>query len=393
MTGDLDSATADRRRRRRVKGAASLAAMGQQIPVVVLPALLISGPVPPLSLGVIEGVAAAAVAGARLVASSRLRRRVGTFHQEEARFTIAALSAALLGAITTTWQGVLLRCGALGLADLDDPSHDRHAASARPVIVGRIAGPLLAVPVLLTLGIRGAMIAGVLPGLLAVGLLPHHKGAGGRGGPPSRRNMRRAAGSLGRRPWLVVAVVAVEVGSVDIALLVLRAVGVFRVDHDLGGAAAAAICLAALHAAAAWAGGGLLGRMGRGRATSPAFAGASLLFVIAYLGIAFTSAASVLVVAFAAAGLALGMCRRAERDLVGEAVPASLVPAAITLLSVAQAAGAAVSSLAVGLLWGLVSLRAAGVYLTVAMLVAVIAIVGGRRAASAGAVLRGDEEQ
>ncbi len=164
-------------------GAASLLSdLGHEVPTALLPSLLASTLGAPASaLGLIEGVADGLAGAARLgggaLADDPERRRataVGGYATTE-------VLSGLIGTATAVWQVGLLRAGAWAARGLRVPSRNALLADVIPPAaygrasgferaldnLGAIGGPLLALGPVALVGVRGAILVSVVPGLLA----------------------------------------------------------------------------------------------------------------------------------------------------------------------------------------------------------------------------------
>ncbi|WP_131802328.1 MFS transporter, partial [Parafrankia soli] len=162
--------------------ASFLADVGHEIPTALLPSLLTSTlGAPAAALGLIEGVSDGLAGTARLVGGALAddparRRRVAV-----GGYTSTAALAALTGAASAVWQVGVLRAGAWAARGLRVPARNALLADVVPRAtygraygfermmdnLGAIFGPLLALGLVATVGVRWAIGLSVLPGLLA----------------------------------------------------------------------------------------------------------------------------------------------------------------------------------------------------------------------------------
>lgn len=162
--------------------ASLLADMGHEIPTALLPSFLVGAlGAPAAALGLIEGVANGAAGVARLLggalADDPARRR----SVAAGGYVGTAVLAALIGVTATAWQAGVLRVAAWVsrglrvpprnalLADTTTPAGYGLAYGFERAMdnLGAIAGPLLALGLVATMGIRSALLLSVIPGLLA----------------------------------------------------------------------------------------------------------------------------------------------------------------------------------------------------------------------------------
>ncbi|MGI8824973.1 MAG: MFS transporter [Chloroflexota bacterium] len=242
-------------------GAASFFSdLGHEIPTALLPGLLtVTLGAPAAALGLIEGLADGAaglakLGGGALADDPDRRRRVAL-----GGYAITAIFSALIGLAAAAWQVAVLRVvawtsrGARGparnalLADMVPASAYGRAYGFERAMdnLGAIGGPLLALALLATLGIRVAILLSVIPGVLAtVAILYAVRQApqlAAREHQPVRIRIRPVLqGKLGQ---LMVGVGAFELGNVAATLLILRATGLFEPGRSHTAATQLAIAL------------------------------------------------------------------------------------------------------------------------------------------------------
>jgi MFS family permease len=250
-------------------GTASLLAdVGHEVPTALLPSLLTSTlGAPAAALGLIEGVSdalagTARFAGGALADDPGRRRRIAV-----GGYSSTAALAALTGAATSVWQVGVLRAGAWAARGLRVPARNALLADVVPASaygraygfermmdnLGAILGPLLALGLVATLGVRAAIGLSVIPGLLAAGAIiyairhapkPEH-----RERVPLRIRVRPVLrGELGR---LLAAAAAFEFGNVAATLLILRATQLLIPGHGAKAATTIALGLYTLYNIAA----------------------------------------------------------------------------------------------------------------------------------------------
>ncbi|WP_279580534.1 MFS transporter [Fodinicola feengrottensis] len=226
--------------------ASFLADVGHEIPTALLPSLLTSTlGAPAVVLGLIEGISDALAGGARFVGGAladdpRRRRRIAV-----GGYASTAVLAALTGAAGAAWQVGVLRAGAWAARGLRVPARNALLADVVPASaygraygfermmdnLGAIVGPLLALVLVATLGVRAAIGLSVIPGLLAAAVaiiyaIRHTARSRERDRVPLRLRIRPVMqGKLGR---LIAAAAVFEVGNVAATLLILRATDLLR---------------------------------------------------------------------------------------------------------------------------------------------------------------------
>jgi MFS family permease len=186
-------------------------------------------------------------------------------------------------------------------------------------------------------------------------------------------------GQLGR---LLVGVGAFELANVAATLLILRATDLLAPEH--GGASATRIGIAlyvGYNVAAtvvSLPGGHLADRRGN----LPVLIGGVLCFALGYLGFAFAGPSiALLAVWFVAAGIGIGLVETAEHSAVARLAPEHVRGSAFGLLAGIQSLGNLAASAVAGLLWTLVSPRAAFLYLLAWSALAVVLLLRARSAA------------
>ena len=356
----------------------------------MLPAFLTSTlGAPAAALGLIEGIADGAAGLARfgggVLADDPMRRRsvaVGGY-------TVTAVLSSLIGLATAVWQVALLRVGAwLGrgirvparnalLADVSSPGTYGRAYGFERMMdnLGAVGGPLLALGLVASIGVRGAILASGVFGLAAAGsivyAIRHIERPADRERRPLRIRLRPLLiGRLGRL-WIPIG--AFELGNLATTLLILRATDLLTPTEGLDSATTRALLLYAGHnvaaAVVAIPGGKVADRLGYRPVLTVGFGfglGAYLLFA------ATGPVASTLAIAFGLAGVAIGLVETAENGAVAEAAPVELRGSAFGLLAAMQSFGNLIASGLAGVLWTLVSPEAAFIFASVGMVVAVL---------------------
>ncbi|HET6749680.1 MAG TPA: MFS transporter [Actinomycetes bacterium] len=379
-------------------GAASLLSdMGHEVPTALLPSLLTTTLGAPASaLGLIEGLAdglagAARLGGGALADDPDRRRAVAV-----GGYTATAVLSGLIGTATAVWQVGVLRAGAWAARGLRVPARNALLADVVPANaygraygferamdnLGAIGGPLLALGLVAAVGVRGAILASIVPGLLAalaiVYAVRHVRRPAVRQREPIRLRVRPVlAAGLGR---LLAALAAFEVGNVAATLLILRAGELLTPGHGQQAAAVLALgCYTAYNLAATLAS-VPAGRAADRRGPLGVLAAGVVLFMVAYAGLALTGASlAVLAGCFVAAGVGIGCMETAEHAAVATATPARLRGSAFGLLAAIQSVGNLAASGIAGLLWTWASPRVAFGYLAGWMVLALVGLAGARQ--------------
>ena len=381
-----------------IGGASLLADLGHEVPTSLLPSLLNSTlGAPAAALGLIEGVADGLAGTCRLaggaLADDPHRRRTAAV----GGYTATAVLSSLVGVAQSVWQVGVLRAGAWAARGLRVPARNALLADAvAPAAYGRaygferamdnlgaIGGPLLALVLVSALGVREAILLSVIPGLAAslaiVYAIRRSPAPTTLDRAPVRLQVRPVlSGGLGR---LMVGIGAFELGNCAATLLILRATQLYTPSRGAEGAAQLALVLYTGYNAAATVAsipsGRLADRIGNVKVLRLGVA----LFLAAYVGFAAAGANFVgLLVAFLAAGVAIGCVETSEHAAVAALAPAHLRGSAFGLLAGAQSIGNLAASGIAGLIWTFVSPRAAFAYLAAWMAVALVAMSrsGGR---------------
>jgi MFS family permease len=378
-------------------GAASLLAdVGHEIPTSLLPSLL-TGTLgaPAAALGVIEGVAdglagAARFGGGALADDPGRRRAVAV-----GGYGTTAVLSGLIGVATSVWQVAILRSGAWFARGLRVPARNALLADVVPAEaygraygferamdnLGAILGPLLGIALVAAVGVRGAMLLSIVPGLLAVAAIVVAIRAAKLPRSAERRPIRIHVrpvlrGELGR---LLGAVAAFELGNIAATLLILRATELLTPGHDADGAAQLALALYTAYNVAATVVSVPAGRHGDRRSPVRVLVAGTAAFGAAYVILALTGASlPVLAVGFVLAGIGIGCVETAEHSAVARLAPERLRGSAFGLLATVQSLGNFAASAIAGLLWTLISPAAAFVYAAAWMLVALAAFGAAR---------------
>ncbi|MEA2195410.1 MAG: hypothetical protein QOG42_1844 [Solirubrobacteraceae bacterium] len=386
---------------RGIGGASLLADMGHEIPTSLLPALL-TGTLgaPAAALGVIEGVAdglagAARFAGGALADDPGRRRAIAV-----GGYGTTAVLSSLIGVATSVWQVAVLRSAAWFARGLRVPARNALLADVvAPAFYGRaygferamdnlgaILGPLLGIALVAAVGVRGAILLSIIPGLLAVGAIVYAIRAARlppvRPRQPIRIQVRPVLrGELGR---LLGAVGAFELGNIAATLLILRATELLTPGRGVDDAAQLSLALYTAYNLAATLVSVPAGRHSDRRRPVQVLVAGTAAFGGAYVVLAVTGASvPILAVGFALAGIGIGCVETAEHAAVASLAPEQLRGSAFGLLATVQSLGNFAASTIAGLLWTFVSPAAAFIYAAVWMLVAAVAFMatGSRRRA------------
>ena len=379
-------------------GAASLLSdLGHEVPTALLPSLLTTTLGAPASaLGLIEGLAdglagAARLGGGALADDPERRRAVAV-----GGYTTTAVLSGLIGAATAVWQVGVLRAGAWAARGLRVPARNALLADVVPAAaygraygferamdnLGAIGGPLLALGLVAAVGVRGAIVASIVPGLLAalaiVYAVRHVRRPTVRQRELIRLRVRPVLDAgLGR---LLAALAAFEVGNVAATLLILRASELLTPARGQEMAAELALALYTAYNAAAALASVPAGRLADRHGPVGVLAGGVALLLLAYAGFAATGPSlAVLAGCFLAAGLAIGCVETAEHAAVAVTAPAGLRGSAFGLLAAIQSLGNLAASAVAGLLWTAASPRVAFAYLAAWMALALAGLVAARR--------------
>lgn len=372
-------------------GSASLLAdLGHEVPTALLPRFLTGTLMAPaVALGVIEGVAdglagLARLAGGALADDPRRRRRVAV-----GGYTATAVLSASIGFAANVWQVAILRAGAWTARGLRVPARNALLADAVPASVygraygferamdnlGAIGGPLLAVGLVTAVGIRGAYLLSVVPGLLAAVAIIYAVRHIDRPRTPNREPVRLRfrevmSGALGRT---LTAISAFEMGNVAATLLILRVTSQIAESRGMGEATTIALMLYAGYNLAAAVASLFGGRVGDRIGMTPVFAAGVGLFVLAYAGFALpTGSLPLLALPFVSAGVGIGCVETAEHAIVAAIAPANLRGSAFGVLAAIQSLGNLVASSLAGIIWTALSPSAAFAYALACMLVTLV---------------------
>jgi MFS family permease len=371
-------------------GTASLLSdAGHEIPTALLPSFLTSTlGAPAAALGAIEGVSDALAGVARFgggaLADDPERRRtvaVGGYA------TTAVLSAGI-GAASTPLQAAVLRAGAWTARGLRVPARNALLADVVPASLygraygferamdnlGAIVGPLLAIGLVGTVGVRWAIGLSVIPGLLAalaiVYAIRHTAAPAIRTHRPIRLQIRPVLrGRLGR---LMAGTAAFEIGNCAATLLILRATELFAPGRSDDHATQLALALYVAYNLAATLISVPAGHYGDRHSPIHVLAAGAALFAGAYVWFAAgPSGVALLAPAFILAGLGIGCAETAEHAAVAEFAPEEIRGSGFGLLAAIQSIGNLAASTIAGILWTTASPAVAFIFLATAMTIAV----------------------
>jgi MFS family permease len=383
---------------RGIGGASLLSDVGHEIPTSLLPALL-TGTLgaPAAALGFIEGIAdglagAARFAGGALADDPGRRRAIAV-----GGYGTTAVLSGLIGVATSVWQVAILRSGAWCARGLRVPARNALLADVVPPAaygraygyeramdnLGAILGPLLGIVLVGAVGVRGAMLLSIVPGLLAVGAIVYAIRAAQlpriKQRQPIRIQVRPVLrGELGR---LLGAVAAFELGNIAATLLILRATELLTPGHSTGAAAQLALGLYTAYNLAATLVSVPAGRHSDRRSPVRVLVAGAAAFAGSYVILALTGPSlPILAIGFLLAGVGIGCVETAEHAAVASLAPEHLRGSAFGLLATVQSLGNFAASAIAGLLWTLVSPTAAFLYVAVWMVVALAAFTATRDA-------------
>lgn len=225
----------------------------------------------------------------------------------------------LIGVAGSVWQVGVLRAAAWTARGLRVPARNALLADVAPAgaygfertmdNLGAIGGPLIALALVGTIGVRSAILLSIIPGLLAalaiVYAIRHAPQLTHRERQPIRLRVRPVLrGELGR---LLLSVGAFEFGNLAATLLILRATELFDPGRSHDTAVQLALVLYTAYNLAATLASIPAGRTADRFGNTRVLAAGAALFALAYLGLALTGASFVLLGAcFIAAGIGIG---------------------------------------------------------------------------------------
>jgi MFS family permease len=249
--------------------------------------------------------------------------------------------------------------------------------------LGAIVGPALALGLVALFSVRVAILLSVIPGLLAalailVAIRSTPK-AERRERQPIRLRIRPVMqGPLGR---LFLGIGAFELANVAATLLILRATDLLTPEYGGTSATRIGIALYIGYNVAATLVSLPGGHFADRRGNLPVLVAGVFCFALGYLGFAFAGPSiAFLAVWFVAAGVGIGLVETAEHSAVALLAPEHVRGSAFGLLAGIQSLGNLLASAIAGLLWTLVSPRAAFLYLLVWSAAAVVLLLRTRSA-------------
>ena len=375
-------------------GAASLCSdTSHELVTSLLPSFLTSTlHTGPAALGAVEGVSDALTGlskliGGPLATDPRRRGRLAA-----GGYAGTAVATAAIGLTTAVWQVGVLRALAWTSRGIRTPARDTLLTSlvagnryGRAIGVeragdnaGAILGPLLAAGLVGLVGVRWAMLASIVPGLLAVlaiGTAAREARRSLAAQPAAGRTLSLQLGRLHRAGLtrLLLPIACFELGNVAATLLILRATGLLSADSGTATTATSlAIVLYAVHNALA-AGTSLIA--GRLCDWSPrvALVIGALAYTLGYLLFACGAGGwPVLLAAFVLSGSGIGFAETAQSSAVAYALPEHLRSNGFGVLGLVQAAGDLGSTVLAGLLWSVASATVAFGYAAAWMIACVL---------------------
>jgi len=321
-------------------GLASLFAdLGHEIPTALLASFMstVLG-APAAALGLIEGLSDAAsgfakLAGGALADDPGRRRRVAL-----GGYVATALLSSSVGLATTAWQVAVLRASAWAARGIRGPARNALLADAvEPAAFGRaygferaldntgaVIGPLVAIALVAAVGIRGAILLSVIPGLLAAVAIAYAIANLRTETPREHRPIRLVVRPLlrGRLGRLLGALTTFELANVATSLLILRATELFVPILGADRAAITGISLYVAYNVAATLVSFPAGRAVDAVGGPPVLGAGIVLFIGAYALLALTGPDILLLgLAFVAAGVGIGAVETAENASVAAAAP------------------------------------------------------------------------
>jgi MFS family permease len=334
-------------------------------------------------VGLIEGVSTGAqnlIQGFSGSLSDRLQRRkpvalVG--------YGLSAISKPLIG-LSSVWTGVLAArsLDRLGSGFRSAPRDALVAASAEEGYRGKafglegagdnagaFIGPLIAVALItfLAIDLRWIFYLAVIPGVLAflMVLFVHERPAEAKASAKLDVGLRRFPRAYGR--YLAVTALF-GLGNSSNAFLILR-------TQELGASLTTTILIYAgynlLAALISYPAGDLSDRFGRRNLMALAFA----VYLISYLGFAFSGNVALVALLFAAYGTFQGVFRAVGKALAADLAPAELRASGIGWYSATVGISGLLASLAAGLLWDHVSHTAVFVYAAAFAAIGIVAVL------------------
>jgi MFS family permease len=366
--------------------------MGHEVPTALFASLVVNVlGTSAAVLGLIEGLADGLAGLARLLGGPLADDPTTRRQTALGGYLSTVLLASLIGAAGAVWQVAVLRVAAWAsrglrvparnalLADMVDPSVYGRAYGFERMMdnLGAVAGPLLALGLVVLVGVRTAILLSVIPGvgaaLAILSAIRHLPRATRRARTPLRIIVRPLL--KGRLGQVLVGVSFFEVANVATTLLILRATQQLTPSLGLQSATEVAIGLYTGYNVAATLASLPAGRLSDRLGPLGILVAGVFLFLVAYLGFAISvKSIAILATAFLVAGLAIGCIETCEHTAVATLAEPSLRGSAFGLLATVQSFGNIVASAIAGVLWSAFSPTVAFVYLALWSLVAVLVL-------------------
>lgn len=370
-----------------IGGANFLSDLGQEIPTVLLPAILNSLGAPAAALGLIESVANGALGIAKFVGGPVADTFASRRPLAVVSYVLSALFSGLIGLAATPFQVGGARVMAIAskglqvparnalLAELIDPAAYGRAYGLKRLFdsLGGILGLSLVVALMSRLHLRDALLISAIPGLLAAVVVlftvPQKTAAPRDVRRPDIRPLLQ--GRMGR---VFLTIILTQVSLAAATLPILRATQVLVPILGSQGGVRSAMTLYIAYKVASGAisipAGFVIDRWG---AKPVMVIGAALLSLanLAYLSPGLIG----LGVGFLTAGLGIGCLETAQCAAVAVAAPSNLRGSAFGVLAALQNLGTVFASVVAGALWTLWSPAVAFAYLSLGMLVGAVAVV------------------
>lgn len=344
---------------------------GHEMATAALPGFLRSIGATAAALGAIEGTADAALSASKAVGGV-VADRPGVNRREVTAggYAITALGHAAF-ALASSWPFVALARGVSWIARGGKaPARDSLLSGAVPDdqlgrafgvertmdSLGALLGPLLAAPLIVTIGYRWLFGVSLIPGLLAAGAvlaLVRESPRIRRSAGPAAQSMRTLASRPGLYRRLLLGVGLYGIGNFSATLLILRATDLLHgAGRGTANAAAIAVLLYAGHNAAnslaAYPAGALADRLGR---RVVLIAGIVLFALACVAFIPGSPNVFVLGLLFAVVGASTGVVETAQGSHAAELLEPSVRGRGFGLLGLVEGVGDLVSSVVVGTLW------------------------------------------
>jgi MFS family permease len=376
--------------------ASLLSDIAHEIPTALLPGLIAGMSAAPAAvLGLIEGVADAVAGVTRFIGGAladdpRRRRNIAV-----GGYTVTAILSSLIGLATAAWQVGVLRAGAWAARGLRVPSRNALLAdSVHPSAYGRaygferamdnlgaVIGPVLALLLVSIVGVRTAILFGIVPGLGAAAAIAyavrHLEQPRERHTAPIRFVVRPLLrGPLG---WTLAAVALFEAGNMAATLLILRATDLLSPASGTDAAAATAIALYTGYNLVATVTSIPAGRLADRVGARPVLGLGVGVFGAAYVTFALAGGqVPALAIGFLLAGLGIGAVETAQHAAVASMAPEANRGSAFGLLAGIQSVGDLVASAMVGLVWAVAGAPLAFALAALLMGGSVLVLVAGR---------------